>query len=527
MKKIITLAGLLLAFGASAQTVELVKDIYPGPEGSGIMQPVVYNGKLYFYADDGVHGGELWSTDGSTAGTQMVKDLNATGNSEITEITVVNGKMVFSAADANGYELWVSDGTATGTTMVLDINPGAANSVPTEFTVIGNQAFFSADNGTNGYELWVTDGTTAGTHLVKDINPTESSYPSQLTAFQGQMIFRAYTSETGDELWTSDGTEAGTVLLKDLYAAGDGYPRLFHEFNGLLYFRADDDHGDELWVTNGTPTGTYLLKDINPSPGDGSSINEFTEAGGQLFFRARTANEGFELWKTDGTPEGTVLVKDIWVGGDSFPGALTAYNGKVYFQATTGSFDNAELYVSDGTEAGTYLLKDIHPTSYSAPNQFIVFNGLLYFVASDGTNGSEFWVTDGTEFGTQKILADVPGISPMFYIPFYAIYNNNLYFKAEYGTTGAELHKFTPSNLATAQVSKQGFVVYPNPTQNTLHVQSATVAVAEVAVFSISGQQLLRAETPVVDVSGLSAGLYLVRIKGSDASESTVKFQKI
>jgi ELWxxDGT repeat protein len=247
-----------------------------------------------------------------------------------------------------------------------------------------------------------------------------------------------------------------------------------------------------------------------------------------LFFRARTAAEGFELWKTDGTEAGTVLVKDIWAGGDSFPGALTAYNDKVYFQATDGSAANTELWVSDGTESGTYMLKDINPTTYSAPNEFIAYNNLLYFVADDGTNGSEFWVTDGTQQGTQKILSDIAGVSPMYYIPFYVIYENNLYFKAEYGSTGAELQRFTPSNLSVKNVSINGFSVYPNPTDGIVNIWSFSDAtVEEVAVFSLTGQRVLVASRNSVDVSALPSGLYLMKIKAQDESEAVIKFQKI
>src|SRR5215472_9379010 len=81
---------------------------------------------------------------------------------------------LFAARDAvYGNELWVTDGTTAGTSMLLDINPGYASSNPSDIVSLGNgKALFSASNGTTGYELWITDGTAAGTYMVKDINPT-------------------------------------------------------------------------------------------------------------------------------------------------------------------------------------------------------------------------------------------------------------------------------------------------------------------------------------------------------------------
>ena len=53
----------------------MLKDINPGPDGSDITELQVSNGYLYFNADDGVHGKELWRTDGTPEGTVMVLDL--------------------------------------------------------------------------------------------------------------------------------------------------------------------------------------------------------------------------------------------------------------------------------------------------------------------------------------------------------------------------------------------------------------------------------------------------------------------
>ena len=79
----------------------------------------------------------------------------------------------------NGQELWTSDGTSAGTTLVKDINPGIAkSSYRGALTNVGGTLFFSATDGTNGYELWKTDGTSTGTHIVKDIRiGASSAYP--------------------------------------------------------------------------------------------------------------------------------------------------------------------------------------------------------------------------------------------------------------------------------------------------------------------------------------------------------------
>ena len=80
--------------------------------------------------------------------------------------------LFFYADDGlNGQELWKSDGTDAGTVMVNDINSGSSASSPFQLTAVGNTLFFYADDGTNGIELWKSDGTTLGTVLVKDIYP--------------------------------------------------------------------------------------------------------------------------------------------------------------------------------------------------------------------------------------------------------------------------------------------------------------------------------------------------------------------
>ena len=115
-------------------TPHLLRDIFPGASSSITVTTVpqsipTVNGIVYFPADDGVHGLELWKSDGTSAGTTMVKDINpGSGNSFPTSLTNFNGTLFFAANDGvHGKELWRSNGTAVGTVLVKNPHrPGIA-----------------------------------------------------------------------------------------------------------------------------------------------------------------------------------------------------------------------------------------------------------------------------------------------------------------------------------------------------------------------------------------------------------------
>src|SRR6185369_139126 len=111
---------------------------------------------------------------------EFLKELNVgVGSSLPTELTAVGNTLYFSAA-ANGSdrELWKSDGTAAGTVLVKDIRPGGTGSSPFQLTDVNGTLYFTAADGTNGRELWKSDGSAAGTVLVKDIHPGGDAFGS-------------------------------------------------------------------------------------------------------------------------------------------------------------------------------------------------------------------------------------------------------------------------------------------------------------------------------------------------------------
>lgn len=179
--------------------------------------------RVLFPADDGVHGWELWISDGTEEGTQLVKDIvPGAGDSAIYPYSYVVGNQYFFYADgaedlAIEMELWVSDGTDEGTAPFRETLDMPASWSPGIPQALGDFLFLQADDGVQGRELWISDGTRAGTRLVRDIRPgSEGSAPYCFTVAGEQVFFVAHDGVHGRELWVSDGTEEGTRLVTDI-----------------------------------------------------------------------------------------------------------------------------------------------------------------------------------------------------------------------------------------------------------------------------------------------------------------------
>ena len=117
---------------------------------------------LVFVGNDGVHGAEPWRTDGTTAGTQMIKDVNPgapDGSISWGDMASTFFTAVFFATDGiHGAEPWVTDGWDTGTAMLQDVCPGAAGSDPVGARFAHHRVWFRANDGVHGAEPWWTDG---------------------------------------------------------------------------------------------------------------------------------------------------------------------------------------------------------------------------------------------------------------------------------------------------------------------------------------------------------------------------------
>src|SRR5262245_25823723 len=245
--------------------------------------------------------------------SQLLADINTTGvgASVVWGIIEAGGTAYFGSSDTlHGIELWKTNGTAAGTSLVKDINPSTdqfGHDYPRYLTNLSGTLVFTANDGVHGNELWQTDGTPAGTAILKELRAGNGgSNPRRLTNANGTLYFSANDGVSGYGLWKSDGTAGGTVLLKYIDAAGlSSPPEYFTAVGGTVFFTAYDSvHGRELWKTDGTATGTMLVKDIYAGTFN-SGIYSLTNVNGTLFFKATDSTNGYELWKSDGTADGT------------------------------------------------------------------------------------------------------------------------------------------------------------------------------------------------------------------------------
>lgn len=423
---------------------------------SDILGVTAFNNKVYFAANDGIHGHELWQSDGTEAGTRMLEDIapgpfgslprafiafrdrlyfvaNQQGArsgghsgtelhyvsskgqvegvtmrhegknvwlsiSKTASLIVWNDQLLFrGSTDLGNDGLWASDGVSESPTLLWSDSKGVPLSTPfrPEWIFPTARSLFLIDAEEN---IWGTSTDSIGMNLVLTPSRIESIGP--IAALGEQLLFAQFTPEHGREPYLATIHPDSVRLLKDI-RPGSG-----HAFNiwegtraiGLgesVLFAADDgEHGEELFVTDGSPEGTQLLADLNPGL-PSSNPDRFLQMGTKILFTAEDKAHGLELWVTDGTTTGTRIVADLATGPESSnPRNVSTDGGLAYFSATTPS-TGEEQFVTDGTPEGTRLFTEVVPGSVtSAPDQNALTESFLFFVANDGVHGRELWRAD-------------------------------------------------------------------------------------------------------------------------------------
>lgn len=532
---------LLLVNTSNAQFVFNKIEINPGPNSSNPFSFDTLNGKMIFIAATDTAGYELYTSDGTQAGTTLLKNIDpgSSGFYNGTQYAILdNSKYFFYANNGlNGLELWLTDGSTAGTKMVRDIEPFFSSvNMLNSIGAYKGAVYFAANRGSGDYFLWKSDGTDTGTKKFMEIQS-----PTSFTNYNGKLYFIASDFfHKNREIWVTDSSKTGTVMVADINPGdGNAFPvnQKLIEYNGKLYFWANDGaHGYELWRTDGTATGTLMVKDIWPGQGSGRFVPELTVHNNKLYFSANDSVHGVELWTSDGTASGTTLVKDIYPGyRSSNIYNIKSCNGKLYFSAMDTFNHGEETWTSDGTGANTLMLKEIAPDTLSGGGAgFTAYKNHVFFQASDSTGSiyqSRLWVTDGTGTNTRIIAppssivdSSLAGIA-MSNI----IYNGSLYFPANFDGTGIELWSLrdTTGTSTITKVSQDILTIYPNPSDGILTVQLANSNYqhGSITVYDVTGRivytekEIPKAQTHHIKIDA-PKGIYILLLQLDDAVQT-------
>lgn len=390
------------------------------------------------------------------------------------EFTQLGGLVLFSAVtEAEGRELWRTDGTGAGTELVLDLVPGPVGGEPGSLVARGDRVFFAAGEGVRR-RLWASDGTAAGTAPTalfpdedlldfsllgavpgvlsvvtarSELWQSDGTTPAFLVfsraercggsacgfavlrAHGGALYVVSYAKSGPSELWRLDGPGRETKLLEGFgrfvgevaggvlfsgvagplwIADADGARELAPvdaqygasgdsaALGGALLFAGRDEQGVEIWRTDGTAAGTRRVVELAPGAEGGEPIY-FLPAGDLVFFVARDG-EDQALWATDGTADGT---RRLLSGVVTFarPVVLGAW---VLFVADAGG--RPALWRTDGTATGTVPL-----ARFAAPVPWLYPAGEAVYFAGDEGSGPVPWRTDGTAGGTRPVRTGEAG----------------------------------------------------------------------------------------------------------------------
>ncbi len=459
---VVVIATLNLLIGtAGAQTPTRLSDINTGNApiassdpgnsfGSLIVAAVEMDQFVLFAATDQAHGTELWRTDGTEAGTQLVMDILPGDRSSGPRSLTRFGDIAYFWADdgTHGHELWLSDGTTAGTRMVKDIRPGRLGQTRTneEFVEYNGRVYFDALS-VDGSSLWRTDGTAQGTEAVPAASGSRPAYlvvagqgasqellfTATVDAFTGRRVVFRLTA--GDDIIAVQNGPISTIDLAVLGASNNVVAINGFSEGPYLYTLGDTSavaptrsawirsrlmtfDGSAYFAGEANQTGLYLVDELGNvelvkafdtdigNRFDSEKLRPVTVLDGRLIFQAETTEEGGELWSSDGTTDGTALIRDINPGAnDSLPAnvepAIIA-GQQLYFRARDPGGEE-ELWRTDGTEGGTVPIINLNGNNTSRPRPMAALNDKVVFSATDTGIGNELFISDGTFDGTNLL----------------------------------------------------------------------------------------------------------------------------
>jgi ELWxxDGT repeat protein len=429
--------------GTSAGT-ELVADL-ASPIGKILDQDawlVPHASELLFIA------GDLYSSDGTSGGTGVYSGCGVANCNDV--LWMVSGADALYLTLFDPFSAWEPWRAAGGSLNRLkNISTNIGNSLPIHHATHDGKIYFSAEMDDVGRELATWDGEAASAWLYEDIRPGEtSSVPRDPAATDSSLYYVA--NGAGVELRRITDPTLGTEVVFD-NSSGGRSPTPLATDGDRLFFSAREDTSNirQLWEFDGTSAqqiSSFADNDIHaglqmPLPNSAVVLN------GEVYFGASDGILGIELYKSDGNS--VDLVMDLEPGpGHSFPDYLLRHDSQIFFAADVSG--SRGLWRTDGSAQNTTLVREFGGIAFLHS-----VGSRVVFVAREEATGLELWTSDGTPGGTM-ILADIaPGPADGIHSSALSFANtgNRLYFTAGNATHGLELWATDGTPGGTAMVA--------------------------------------------------------------------------
>lgn len=491
--------------------------------------------KLFFRGNKYGYFG-LCTSDGTIEGTKYLNiGSNEGGIDDESEFIDFNGKLIVSAHDGvHGFELWISDGTQEGTFMVKDINPGNASSmlnsnIYSSFAVFNNKLYFQADDGT-GLGLWTSDGTSNGTYKISkpEVEVLIGHNGSTFFTIFGEDVYYFGKKDGLNGLYKIDASTNENIYISSFVQIEHMYVT-----DNKLFIIQDSGSTRQLWVVNGTTeTASYLLDFAD------DRIDHFAIFKNEFYFNARIYGSADRaLYKSDGTVGGTVPVftnSNLPVTTYPMSKNLISCGEYLYFGIKNSSGTISELWRTDGTTSGTVSIVNEVNGVFNSIDELSCFKETLFF--KQWSNEFDFWTTSG-----------VPNTAVGFNLnvtngPIQSIYNftpieNKLFFYGQTEESGAEIYVTYPetvlsieNNLVLNGKDKLNALLYPNPSKGVLNIKISNNLINFFEIFNMSGKKVITKRYKEfkkeinLNIGTLSSGIYLIKINTNNNEQVVSKF---
>lgn len=542
MRKVVFIFLLLPILGIAQNWEQII--IASGSDSSNPMFLTEFNSELYFSARgsnvSGI-GNELYKSNGTQMGTTLVMNLNPnfSADSFPSNFTVFNGELYFTADDGvHGRELFKTNGTTIS--LVKDIKTGSDSSTNLSdnslvfHEINGFLYFFAEDENGQGSDLWKTDGTSAGTVKVLELNTNETTGKLQyFKKLNTDLYFQFIDSSGHKQIIKYDTVSNVQTTVLNVYPIGNtGFYNYLTIFDNKLFTFANG----RIYYTDGINSNFVTLGVTGIS-----SFNKFTVFNNQLIFLGNSSTFGNQdiykcYYSVADSAYKVELVYNFNAGGNNFLNPLvgsivddgipyfTALNNRLYIAAREQTSPNGglvyQIYETDGitTQVAIPVTHTGSPTS--RPIYWITANNnKLYFLMSGDNSPEQLWEANPINGNfTQLSSYTGPTTQPrqIFKRPLKS-WNNDIYVEGTTTAEGYELWKFGTGTLGVEEVTLEDKIqIYPNPTQDYVKLTIENEEAYQIDIFNAVGQQIkLRIHNKTIDLTSLPAGIYYITILNS------------